>query len=370
MAILVGDPTHRTVLADLTTLARLEDPPVIVVHHTGWPFGRRDGFHDREIEPDAVEGGVWPGHRDAGPNGLRLVPFVAPTDLGPENGVQRAVDAHLAAHRDWRSVDIPGVHGCAILCPPGRLNGGGKLGPILRDFGTAPFLAAQVRRVERSHLTTLAELGVAKAEEALEVDQEIARPVGAKAGDDVVEAEAAPRAREELQGREELIAEAARARGELEATGRELERAHAAAAEAIERAAGAQAESNRLGELAAGQGLEIDRLGAEIAEAAERAEAVEAEAVTIRTELRGAREDAARRASEADHLAAQLTDARDVLEAFAAERLMTRRQRMVRALLRLRGRRSKEASQLEEAMRALSQASEAGLPAGDRDPSR
>jgi hypothetical protein len=163
LALLDGDPNWYTVVNELRLLAagarrRRLAPPVIVVHNVGWPFGRRDGYHDPDTIPlpwraPCDQAGLLPGRSRPTADGLSLVPFVARRDHQARCGVLTAIEDFSAEDpSDWTVVDVPGLHGTAILAAAERLTASPALGPTLKRFGQAAFLAAQVRRVERERV--------------------------------------------------------------------------------------------------------------------------------------------------------------------------------------------------------------------------
>jgi hypothetical protein len=176
LAVLDGDPNWYTVVNELRLLAAAarrgkRPPPVIVVHHVGWPFGRRDGYHDPEAIPLAwrapcERAGVVPGRSRPAAGGLSVVPFVARRDHQPRCGVRTAIEDFRAEDPSgWTVAEVPGLHGSAVLAAAERVAACPGLGPTLKRFGQAAFLAAQVGRVERERV--IAEIAAAAAPEGV-----------------------------------------------------------------------------------------------------------------------------------------------------------------------------------------------------------
>ena len=166
LAILDGDPNYYTVANELRLLADTEQggdstAPVIVVHNVGWPFGRRDGYYEPETIPeraraDYIAMGLMPGHSAPSPGGVELVPFVAERERLPWTGVRTAVEDFLAARPDsWRFVDLPGLHGMAVLASRARLDTETELSEVLDSFQRPDFLVSLLDSVERERLSAL-----------------------------------------------------------------------------------------------------------------------------------------------------------------------------------------------------------------------
>jgi hypothetical protein len=164
VAILDGDPNWYTVTNELRLLAGVDGsdtPPVIMVHHIGWPFGRRDGYYDPDAIPQAHRSahaalGLVPGHAAPSADGLALVPFVGLHEHRAHVGVRTAVDDFLAQQPDtWRLVELPGLHGVAILAPRSRLTDNPALAEALDGFERREFLLTHVNRVEHARIEAL-----------------------------------------------------------------------------------------------------------------------------------------------------------------------------------------------------------------------
>jgi hypothetical protein len=165
VAILDGDPNFHTVSGELERLAAAASVagrpgPVVIVHHVDWPFGQRDGYHDPERLPasaihDPRASGLRLGHRDPKSDGLRLTGYCAASDQGDTNGVSRAVDAFVAERAHWRRVDVPGLHGVAVIASLDRLRTTPALVGVLDALEQAPFLTGQLRRLERERIAAV-----------------------------------------------------------------------------------------------------------------------------------------------------------------------------------------------------------------------
>lgn len=162
LALIDGDHNWYTVINELRVLARRasedeRDPPVILVHETGWPYGRRDAYHDPEAIPEAhrqphARRGVAPGRVELGP-GLNDHREHALLEGTPANGVLSAVEDFLAeSEGSWRSWSIPGLSGMAILVSATVLESSTPLRDLLESFDTPAFLRAQCEVIEQARI--------------------------------------------------------------------------------------------------------------------------------------------------------------------------------------------------------------------------
>ena len=219
LVLLDGDHNWYTVVNELRVLERSastrEDPlPVVALHDVGWPYGRRDLYYDLKTLPaDAVRphatGGLHPDSDqlvDSGMNGHLLN---ALTSGGTRNGVLTAVEDFIAGSRaDWTLVQIPGLHGLALLADQTRLSKQPHLQHELERLAGTPFLHEHLAEVERHRVLAeirssdfkrrLTELGGA------DPDQE---PESPRLDDDLVAHESALR---DLQARALLALETER----------------------------------------------------------------------------------------------------------------------------------------------------------------
>ncbi len=162
LALIDGDHNWYTVINELRALERRardegRDPPVIVVHETGWPYGRRDGYHDPAAIPEAhrhshARGGVVPGRVELGP-GLYDHRENALLEGTPANGVLSAVEDFLAESEGrWRSWSIPGLGGVAILADAALLEARAALREVLDSTDTVAFLRAHCEEIEQARI--------------------------------------------------------------------------------------------------------------------------------------------------------------------------------------------------------------------------
>jgi GT2 family glycosyltransferase/glycosyltransferase involved in cell wall biosynthesis len=161
VALIDGDHNWYTVVNELRALERraredARNPPVVVVHETGWPYGRRDGYDDPEAVPEAhrhphARRGVVPGRAELGP-GLYEHRENALLEGTPANGVLSAVEDFLAESEGaWRSWSIPGLGGAAVLADAALLDAA-TLGELLDSIDTPAFLRAQCEEIEQARI--------------------------------------------------------------------------------------------------------------------------------------------------------------------------------------------------------------------------
>jgi GT2 family glycosyltransferase/glycosyltransferase involved in cell wall biosynthesis len=162
LALIDGDHNWYTVINELRTLERRageqgREPPVILLHDVGWPYGRRDLYYDPESIPEAhrhphARMGLAPGRVELGP-GLNDHLENALLEGTAANGVLSAVEDFLAeSETPWRSWSIPGLSGLEILvsatvlecCPPLR--------ELLDSIDTSAFLRAHCETIEQARI--------------------------------------------------------------------------------------------------------------------------------------------------------------------------------------------------------------------------
>ena len=162
LALLDGDHNWYTVINELRTLegrAREDgrDPPVILVHETAWPYGRRDTYSDPDAIPEAhlhahAQQGVVPGRTELGA-GLNDHREHALLEGTPANGVLSAVEDFVGeAEGRWSFRSIPGNGGLAILVSADLLESRAGLRELLDSIGTAAFLGAQCEAIEQARV--------------------------------------------------------------------------------------------------------------------------------------------------------------------------------------------------------------------------
>jgi hypothetical protein len=156
LLLIDGDHNWHTVLSELQTVDRGVAPPVVAVHDVGWPYGRRDLYHNPDVIPPNrrqpyARRGIHP--EVAGLTDLGINSWLANTERegGPRNGVMTAVEDFIAgSSRDWRLVVVEGLSGLAVLTPPERLTP--SVQKALDRFDSCEFLLEHIRVLERARI--------------------------------------------------------------------------------------------------------------------------------------------------------------------------------------------------------------------------
>jgi GT2 family glycosyltransferase/glycosyltransferase involved in cell wall biosynthesis len=164
LALIDGDHNWYTVINELRALegrAREDarEPPVILLHDVGWPYGRRDLYYEPQAIPEAhrqphARGGLLPGRVELGP-GMNEHFENALLEGTPANGVLSAVEDFLAeSSTQWRMWSIPGLSGLAILVSSGVLEANASLRELLDSIDTPTFLRAHCEAIEQARITS------------------------------------------------------------------------------------------------------------------------------------------------------------------------------------------------------------------------
>jgi hypothetical protein len=166
VALIDGDHNWYTVFHELEALRRTaqsagRSTPLVLCHDAGWPYGRRDGYH----EPDAVppehrqpweRAGILPGREQLAPDrGINRDFANARREGGPRNGVMAAIEDFAEGASEPLEITIlPELHGLAILAPRTRLDADPRLEPMIARWGTvdgradlAPLVEGERRRL-------------------------------------------------------------------------------------------------------------------------------------------------------------------------------------------------------------------------------
>jgi hypothetical protein len=236
LVLLDGDPNWHAVHSELKALARSarqaeREAPLVVVHNVHWPFGRRDGYYEPEAIPSPLRHeytdlGLVPGHRDPSATGLRLAPWCAVGEFEPRSGVLTAVEDFVAASDlRWEIVEVPGFHGVAVLAEARLLEGNPALAAALEALRSPLLLGRQARQAELARLAAELELAAARREHSQGAapdsspEAEVSSPVEESAVD-----EPEPEPSDTVQGRGDLVVEAAQERVRREGLEWQLER--------------------------------------------------------------------------------------------------------------------------------------------------
>jgi GT2 family glycosyltransferase/glycosyltransferase involved in cell wall biosynthesis len=162
LALIDGDHNWYTVINELRALedrAREDgrEPPVILLHDVGWPYGRRDLYYDPGAIPEAhrqphARGGLAPGRMELGP-GLNDHLENALLEGTAANGVLSGVEDFVAESSvQWRMWSIPGLSGMAILASAAVLEQSAPLRGLLDSIDTPAFLRAHCEAIEQARI--------------------------------------------------------------------------------------------------------------------------------------------------------------------------------------------------------------------------
>lgn len=133
LALVDGDHNWYTVFHELRLLEErhgheADGMPMIVVHDTGWPYGRRDLYYDPETipgeyrQPFSQEGIGLNKDRLVGKRGMNQHLYNAVDAGGARNGVMTAVEDYLEqSTMPWHAVHLPLYFGLSILVTESKL---------------------------------------------------------------------------------------------------------------------------------------------------------------------------------------------------------------------------------------------------------
>jgi GT2 family glycosyltransferase/glycosyltransferase involved in cell wall biosynthesis len=163
LALVDGDHNWYTVVNELRQLAGQAErsgrnPPVILLHDIGWPYGRRDLYYDPETVPVAyrqpyARQGILPGQAELDPRGVNSHLENARLEDTPANGVLTAVEDFLAeSSARWRFYSIPGLSGLGILLTDETRERVEPLRRLLDSIDSPEFLRAQSAAIESARL--------------------------------------------------------------------------------------------------------------------------------------------------------------------------------------------------------------------------
>jgi hypothetical protein len=165
-AVLIdGDHNWYTVFHELRAVQDAADRagrrfPLVFLHDTAWPYGRRDMYYDPSSVPESQrqaidEAALLPGRDELAPQGVNPHYAHALHEGGPRNGVRTAVEDFVAGVPRLRVFFIPGLYGLAVLVTPELLEAHPEM-TALFDAERYP-LTAHLESTERERLRAFAE---------------------------------------------------------------------------------------------------------------------------------------------------------------------------------------------------------------------
>ena len=162
LALIDGDHNWYTVINELRALqARAltdqRQPPAILLHDVGWPYGRRDLYYDPDSIPEPyrhnhARRGIVPGQVELG-NGINEHLENATLEGTPANGVLTAVEDFVAeAETDWFMHTIPGLSGLTVLVPEALRRENAAVAELLQSLQSPEFLRRQCEVIEAARI--------------------------------------------------------------------------------------------------------------------------------------------------------------------------------------------------------------------------
>jgi cephalosporin hydroxylase/GT2 family glycosyltransferase len=133
--------------------------PVLILHDVGWPYGRRDQYHEPDRIPEEFRhayrrAGMRPGRsRLVGDGGFNRDRANAEHEGGPRNGVSTALDDFAAEHPEpLRVVVVPAFHGLAIVAEDRVVDGNPALANALSSLESPAGQRAVAEASERNRI--------------------------------------------------------------------------------------------------------------------------------------------------------------------------------------------------------------------------
>lgn len=140
LVLLDGDHNWFTVYHELHELERVHRDavmPVIALHDSDWPYGRRDLYYDPETvpaqyrHPYSPAGLPLPDAKVAREGGINQGMNNGIQEGGDRNGVMTAIEDYLGeSPHQWKVLHLPMYFGVTILIPEARL----QARPQLREY--------------------------------------------------------------------------------------------------------------------------------------------------------------------------------------------------------------------------------------------
>jgi hypothetical protein len=155
LVLIDGDHNWHTVINELRTVGRWSPFPIVLLHDTGWPYGRRDMYYRREAIPPeyahpTARCGMIPGYTTLVPGeGLNVDLANAIEEGGERNGVLTAIEDFLKEQEGvWLWQCLPGLHGLGMLIPRTLLERCPALATLMFQLELNPVLQAYMKTVE------------------------------------------------------------------------------------------------------------------------------------------------------------------------------------------------------------------------------
>lgn len=169
VVIIDGDHNWHTVHSELGIIEAHAKKrgvfPVVILHDTGWPYGRRDMYYSPESVPEQfrkpyAQKGVVPWKKEVEEEGGLNGSFCNALFEGEEqSGVLSAVEDFLqetSLSLYWK--EIPGIHGAGILADTAVLKSNKDLSAYLKEFTMNEVLSTHLRTIENDRIDTVLHL--------------------------------------------------------------------------------------------------------------------------------------------------------------------------------------------------------------------
>jgi hypothetical protein len=169
LVVIDGDHNWYTVHTELLLIEEYAKKrgsfPMVILHDTEWPYGRRDMYHVPESIPKEyckpyAKKGLLPQEQELQENvGMNKTMINATSEGGEKSGVRTAVEDFLTttSHTlSWHS--IPGIHGIGILVEKEELTNNKDLAALLKEFTINAVLKNHIETMERDRIDTVVRL--------------------------------------------------------------------------------------------------------------------------------------------------------------------------------------------------------------------
>lgn len=161
VGLLDGDHNWYTVFHELRAIETLhgheaERLPLLFLHDTGWPYGRRDLYYDPESIPEAfrqpfLRAGMFPERSELEEaRGMNCDLCNARHSGGAKNGVMTGIEDYVAeSSLEIRKIDLPIYYGLTILVTEQRLELEVELASALEALQSAAGMRRLLAESER-----------------------------------------------------------------------------------------------------------------------------------------------------------------------------------------------------------------------------
>ncbi|MBI3331468.1 glycosyltransferase [Candidatus Peregrinibacteria bacterium] len=166
MVLIDGDHNFYTVREELRIIAAKNgngSPPMILLHDTSWPYGRRDAYERPEAIPETARKkyakiGIDPDINQLKIGGFNDHVFHAEEYGNDGNGVLTAVEQFLVeTDAAYLFTRIHGLHGLGVITPHARLDASKQLRQFLESCEASEPIAGVLMETERERISEQAQ---------------------------------------------------------------------------------------------------------------------------------------------------------------------------------------------------------------------